>query len=192
MKKFKRVMAALLTVCLLAGAVVASPAANATVKAQETVSLNKTRVNLVVGKSTTLRLKNAKGTVAWSSGNSKVATVNSKGKVTAKKFGIVDITAQYKGESYKCRVYIRDNKLDVQKSSVKVKVGKTVSVKITVKVNNDILLYNSNKKVAVCKWSKKWKKNVTTLKITGKSVGKTRVLIYDKNRYFMLTVNVTK
>lgn len=44
--------------------------------------------------------------VKWSSSNKKVATVNQKGKVTAKKKGKCTITAKVKGKKYKCKVTV--------------------------------------------------------------------------------------
>ena len=60
------------------------------------ITLEKTKATLVVGKTTTIKVKSLKGisskTVKFSSSNKKVATVNSKGKVTAKKAGKATIT----------------------------------------------------------------------------------------------------
>lgn len=47
--------------------------------------------------------------IKWSSSNKKVATVSSKGKITAKKGGIAKITAKYKNKSYVLKVSIFDD-----------------------------------------------------------------------------------
>ena len=46
--------------------------------------------------------------IKWSSSNKKVATVSSKGKITAKKGGTAKITAKYKNKSYVLKVSIFD------------------------------------------------------------------------------------
>lgn len=60
------------------------------------ITLKKTKATLEVGKSTTIAVKSLKGlstkTLKYTSSNKKVATVNSKGKVTAKKAGTATIT----------------------------------------------------------------------------------------------------
>lgn len=70
------------------------------------VSLSKTKVTLVKGKSITLKLNGSK-VVKWSSDNEKIATVNSKGKVVAKGVDTTTIKAKAKnGKTYKCEVVV--------------------------------------------------------------------------------------
>lgn len=84
--------------------VVLSPmSANAAAK----VKLSKTKVTLTAGKTTTLKLKNNKKKVKWSSSNKKIATVNSEGKVSAKKKGTAKITAKAGGKKYTCKVTVK-------------------------------------------------------------------------------------
>jgi hypothetical protein len=52
-------------------------------------------------------LNNALGTVKWSSSNTKVATVNSSGKVVGVAAGTATITATYLGVKYNCTVTIK-------------------------------------------------------------------------------------
>ena len=68
--------------------------------------LNLKTVSLQRGKSTTLKLSNAKEKVTWKSSNKAVASVTSKGKVTAKKQGTATITATNKKKSYQCKVTV--------------------------------------------------------------------------------------
>lgn len=69
-------------------------------------ALNNTKKVLQTGKSYTLKLTGTKAK-SWSSSNKSVATVNSKGKVTAKKAGTAIITCKGKdGKSYKCKVTV--------------------------------------------------------------------------------------
>lgn len=79
--------------------------------ASKKMSLSKTSLTLYVGRTKTLKVKNAKGTVRWSSSKKKVATVSSKGKVTAKKKGKTTITAKVGKKKYKCKVVVQNPKL---------------------------------------------------------------------------------
>lgn len=78
--------------------------------AAKKVKLNKTKVTLKVGKTVTLKLKNNKKKVKWTSSNKKVATVTSKGKVKAKKAGKATITAKVGKKKYKCKVTVQAKK----------------------------------------------------------------------------------
>lgn len=82
-----------------------------TVKAAaKKISISKKSATLTVGKTLTLKLKNAKASkVKWSISNKKIATV-SKGKVKAKKAGKATITAKYKGKKYKCKITVKAKK----------------------------------------------------------------------------------
>lgn len=74
-------------------------------------ALNVTRATLTKkkGANHTIQLKMqwAKGKVKWSSSNKKVAKVNSKGKVTAKKKGTAKISAKVGGKTYKCKITVK-------------------------------------------------------------------------------------
>lgn len=71
------------------------------------VALNRTKAELSVGDTTTLKLKNASD-VTWVSGKKSVATVSSKGKVTAKKKGTAVIFAISDNNVYQCKINVTD------------------------------------------------------------------------------------
>lgn len=73
----------------------------------ETPKLNKSSVSLDVNKSITLKMNGTKQAVKWSSDDKEIATVNSRGKVTAKEAGIAKITANVGGAKYVCRVKVK-------------------------------------------------------------------------------------
>lgn len=76
------------------------------------VKLNKTKITLIVGKSTTLKVKNAPEgeKVAWSTNKKTVVSVTKKGKVTAKKAGTAKIIAKVNGKKCICRVTVKSAK----------------------------------------------------------------------------------
>lgn len=74
-------------------------------------ALSAKKITLEVGKSATLKVKHAKGKIKWSSGNKKIAMVNKKGKVSAKKKGTATITARTGKKTLKCKVTVRAKKV---------------------------------------------------------------------------------
>ena len=99
-KKFygRRLFAVCLVCCLMLGL---PPSGFADAAAAP--KLNRKKITLSVGEKTTLKVKNAKGTVKWSSSNKKVASV-SKGSVRAKKEGKAKITAKIGKKKLTCTV----------------------------------------------------------------------------------------
>lgn len=122
------------------------------------IKLSKTALGIEVGKNATLKatVVPANATVTWKSDNTKVATVNSSGKVTAKKTGTATITATgSNGKKATCKVTV------VSLSKTKYTLGE--KEKYTLKVNG------TKKKVT---W-KSSSKNVTVSggKVTAKKKG---------------------
>ena len=161
-------------------------ACKVTVKA---ASIPATQVSVKAGKTTlakigdsttvtaTMTPGNTTDTITWKSTNTKVATVTNDGKVVAKGPGKTDIVATAtSGKSGKVTITVKvpATKLTV-KNSVAVKVGKTKTVKATVKPSN------TTDKI---KWSVKNSKIVKlnvkqgkTVKITGKKKGSTTITV---------------
>lgn len=83
--------------------------------AAKKVKLNKSKITLNIGKTKTLKLKNNKKKVKWSSNRKKIATVTQKGKVTARKKGTAIIIAKVGKKKYKCMVIVK--KKEVKKST---------------------------------------------------------------------------
>lgn len=89
--------------------------------------------------------KGGKGKVRWKSGNKKVASVNSAGKVIAKKVGTTIITAKYSGKKAKCKIIVRDFKKDYTNSIKKFD-------KFLVKGYDYITINNKRQKVVFKNW----------------------------------------
>lgn len=105
MKKGNKVIAVTLSMVLAVTGIAAGSTSESAAKTK--IALNKTKVTLTVGQSVTLRLKGIGKKVKWSSGNKKVATVNSKGKVKARKAGKAKITAKAGKKKYSCKVTVK-------------------------------------------------------------------------------------
>lgn len=79
---------------------------------KQAVKIDKTKLTMTTGSSRTIRLKGAKASrVKWSSSKKSVAAV-SKGRIKAKKAGKATIIAKYKGRRYKCRVTVKNRKVE--------------------------------------------------------------------------------
>lgn len=99
-------IATLLSISLVtAGMMIPSPHASAA-----KIKLNKTKLKLTVGSTYKLKINQKKAKVKWTSSKKKIASVNSKGKVKAKKVGTTIISAKIKGKKYKCRVTVQKAK----------------------------------------------------------------------------------
>lgn len=73
----------------------------------QTPSISKKSVTLTAGSKTTLKIKGTNQKIKWSSSKKSVATVNSSGKITAKKAGTATITATVLHKTYKCKVTVK-------------------------------------------------------------------------------------
>ena len=72
-----------------------------------TVRLNKKTATITEGKTLQLKISGTKQKVKWTSSKKSVASVSSKGKVTARKPGKATITATVGGKKYKCKITVR-------------------------------------------------------------------------------------
>lgn len=185
MERIRKLMSLLL---ILAFCFTFIPTVN--VEAASKVKINKTKATVYVGKATTLKVSGTKKTVKWKTSNKKVATVSSKGKVTAKKAGSATITAKVSGKSYKCKVTVKNPSLN--KSKATLEEGKTLTLKLTgatakkyTSGNTSVATVSSKGKITAksagtatitCTASNK---KTYTCKVTVKSVAPTHTHDYD-------------
>ncbi len=73
----------------------------------ETPKLSKTSLKINVGKTARLKITGTKQKIKWSSSNKKIATVNSSGKITAKKAGTCYVKATISNKTYKCKITVK-------------------------------------------------------------------------------------
>lgn len=161
-KKIVATMLALVMAMLLMPAnLLQVEAAKKPIKAKS-ITLNRTNYTLKKGKKVKLKASvlpsNAtQKKVQWSSSKKKVATVNSKGVVKAKKNGKTTITAKVKGTKLKakCKIVVGTpvKKVTLSKTSQSLNVGGSIQLSATVtpkKASNTKVTYTtSNKAVAV-------------------------------------------
>lgn len=69
--------------------------------------INKSKLTLYVPDKFQLNVENTNKKVKWSSSNKKIASINSKGEVTARKSGKVTVTAKVGKKKYKCIVTVK-------------------------------------------------------------------------------------
>jgi uncharacterized protein YjdB len=143
------------------------------------ITLNKSYLDLDINETYTLRAtitpSNATyKNVTWKSSNTSVATVNSKGEVTARKGGTAIITATADGISVSCTIYVNSvipvSNIVINKSSLDLEVGDTYTLKATVyptnATNRNVTWNSSNTSVATISSSGK---------VTAKNAGRTLI-----------------
>ncbi|HIR27934.1 MAG TPA: Ig domain-containing protein [Candidatus Choladousia intestinigallinarum] len=90
-------------------------------------SISKKSATLQKGKTLTLKLSGTNQKVTWKSSNKNVATVSSKGKVTAKKAGTATITATVLKKKYTCKITVKASSSKTKTYNEGMyKVGKTI------------------------------------------------------------------
>lgn len=146
MKLFKKLILSIMLVLfsLIISVNIIPELQNSYIVEAASVKINKTKKTLYVGQTYTLKIKGTNKKVKWSSSNTKIATVNSKGKVTAKKKGTVTITAKVSGKKYKCKITIEDPKINNKKYIMS--VGEKYKVKVS-GTSQKIKWTSDNKKI---------------------------------------------
>ncbi|MBR2066697.1 MAG: Ig-like domain-containing protein [Solobacterium sp.] len=159
------------------------------------VSLNKTSASLNIGAtlalSATVKPTNANNkNVTWASSNTKVATVDANGKVSAKAKGSATITVTTKDGSKKatCKITVKQpvTSVTLNKTSETVNKGKTVTLTATVKPDNAdnkaVTWASSNTSVATVDASGK---------VTAKANGTAKITVTTKDGKKTATYTIT-
>lgn len=134
-----------------------------------TVTLDKIAAAVYTGKTTTLKAttNDSDAIVTFKSGNTKVATVSSKGVVKGVKAGTAVITAKVGNATATCKVVVKNPAFSLVKSSATIKKGKTTTIRSKAAPAGKVTYTSSNKKVAavnskgVVKGIKKGKATIT-------------------------------
>lgn len=138
---------------------------------QPSPKLSRSSATIQVGKTYTLKLTNTSGTVKWTTNNKNIATVNSFGKITAKKEGSCSIFAKYNGKSYRCKITVK-NPFKLNTTSLTLTKGKKQYVKCNITASL-ATWKSSNKKIATVSKSGG---------VTAKSAGKCTVYATYKGK----------
>ncbi len=130
------------------------------------LSLNTESKTLGAGKSFSLYVLGITGEVKYSSGNKKVASVSSAGKVTALTKGKTKITVTFGGEKLVCSVRVKSSpsakvRGKAPKKSYTINKGDTLTVKISGKAKSVDNKYTTSNKKSVKPISKKSASSVT-------------------------------
>ncbi|MGN0466780.1 MAG: Ig domain-containing protein [Lachnospiraceae bacterium] len=158
-----------------------------------TISLSPTSKTLYVGDDSTLKAKVTPSSrkVIWSSSNTKIATISSSGKVTAKKAGTVTITAKIKDTSIKktCKVTVKNveaKKVTLSETAVTIYVGQGRTLTANVSPSNatkkDVIWTSSDTAVAAVS---------TVGKIVGKKEGTATITVKVSGTNIIDTCKVT-
>lgn len=156
MKCVKRMLVMIMVVCIsLTMIPMESENGLQTVQAATKIKLNKSKMTLVSGQKSNLRVSGTQVKVTWSSSKKSVATVDKKGRVTARKKGSCIVTARVGKKTYKCKVTVVNlSGFKLNKTSVTLKQNAIYSLKIKYTPSNakistkDVKWSSSNEAVA--------------------------------------------
>ena len=155
---------------------------NTTAVANESITLNKTKVVLGVGERFRVKAINTSALATYTSEDSNIALVNSSGKIVAMKPGSVVIHVTINGVTADITVQVKKapKKITLKKKSVVLKCGKSYAIKYTLNKGaaGTVKFSSSNKKIAeISKNGIIKAKKAGTVKIKCKTYnGKTAVL----------------
>ena len=154
-----------------------------------TIKLNKSSATIYTYGRTSVKLKaTLRGTtssVKWRSSDASIATVDSKGKVTAKKAGIVTITAKSGRLSAKCQIIVQKPSVKLNKTKVTLYGNEIVQLKATVVgASKNVTWISSNSRIAMVD---------QTGKVTAKKTGAVMITAKANNckATCLVTVNVS-
>lgn len=169
-------------------------------------AINKTSLDLLVGKTYDLNIKNTAKNAAyeWSSNNQKIATVDKNGLVKGKAKGDAVITCKVKssGQSYSLKAEVHviapAKTVSIPDNTMQLKVGETVALtyKVSPSSSNDKITWNSDDKTvaAIDKNGKLTAKKVGITKITAVTLSGVKdtisVAVYDESVMVITTADV--
>ena len=116
------------------------------------LKLNRSEAVIYTVKKNTVQMKPAttgySKTISYTSSNSKIATVNRTGKVTAKKAGSAIITIRANGRTARCKIIVKNPTLTVSKSKITLRMKSKTPLKVKATPSNKVTFTSSNSKIA--------------------------------------------
>lgn len=145
----RALVCACLTLTLLFGEIGVHRAVDCEAASLSFVLLSRYTANVKIGDSFYLIAINSSGRVAsFRSSNSKVASVDSYGRVTAKASGSAYITAKIKGAEAKCKVTVEKTTIRFTRNSIRMYRGNMYKIGVSVSTGHRPTYRSSNSKVA--------------------------------------------
>lgn len=180
MKKLKGIIGiALFALCITLFMPSIIPTQNVITVEATKVKLSKTKATLIKKQTLQLEVKNTSKKVTWSTSDKSIATVNKKGKVTAKKAGSTTITATVNNKTYTCKIIVEEPK--ISPSSLSLIKGSSTSISVE-GTTQKIKWTSSNKSIATVNKSGK---------VTGKKNGKTTITATIGTKKYSCKVTVS-
>ena len=154
-------------------------------KKKITLFVGKTYKQKIIVKGKTVKAKKVK----WKSKNKKVATINKKGIIKARKVGSAKMTAKYKKKTFKFKVVVKKkptskleptpikSSISVDKTSIALDVNGTQTVNIKTK-NITMLDVRCDNENVTWSWGE-WNGGNINLDITGLKKGNSKIVIFD-------------
>ena len=105
----------------------------------QSLELDKTNLDLSIGKKIELKVRNINKTITWSSSDTSIAKVNELGEVTGIKEGKVVITATSDNSKITCNITVKKvpvQSITLDKTSFNLSIGKSVNLKATISPSN--------------------------------------------------------
>lgn len=140
------------------------------------LGLNATSITVTKGYGITLKVNDG-SSAKWSSSDTSVASVSSKGKVVGKSVGTAVITANVGGTILTCDVKVVGGKLSLSSKSVELEKDEVKYVTVRAKGSHGIKASSGDKSIVTATWVKPWKDDDIRLKLTAKGSGSTTVKI---------------
>ncbi len=145
MKRTSKIVA--LCMALFVGYAFTIPATIGTLEshAAAKVKISKTKATIKQGQTLQLKMKGTKKKAKWSSSKKSIATVNKKGKVTAKNPGKTVITAKIGKKKYKCKITVKKALIvKLNKTRVTLNVGESTQLIVSTNGKSNLVTWKTS------------------------------------------------
>ncbi len=174
MKKWKKILMVFLMTLLFAGTL--------TVSSQAAAKLSATKIYLIKGQKKTLKVRGTTKKVKWVTRHKSIATVSSKGVVTAKKVGTTVVAAKVGGKKLRCTVVVQNPK--ISNTSLQLKVKGRARLKM-LNCSQNVTWTSSDTSVASVS-----KDSINSCYVTGKKAGRAVITGTVGGKNFTCTLTV--